>query len=178
MGLYNIIGTYSVPAVIFAVGIMLLLCDRDLFSEFVKGAASGAETCFELLPTLVILLVATGMLRASGALDGISGILERPLSLLGIPPEIIPTVILRPLSGSAANASVVSLFKECHPDSFAGRCVSVLMGSSDTIVYTVAMYFGAVGIKKTRHAIPAAVTVMLFCTALSVYLTVLFFGKS
>jgi spore maturation protein B len=157
---------------------MLLLCNGELFSEFVKGASEGAEACFGLLPTLVILLVATGMLRASGAIDVITDILEKPLAYLGIPPEIIPTVILRPLSGSAANASVVELFKECHPDSFAGRCVSVMMGSSDTIVYTMAMYFGSVGIRKSRHAIPSAVAVMIFCTLLSVWLTRLFFGNA
>ena len=156
MELYNIIGTYSVPAVLFAVGIMLLICDRGLFAEFLKGAASGAEASFELLPTLVILLVATGMLSASGAIEVISVILEKPMSYLGIPTEMLPTVILRPFSGSAANASVIALFKNCHPDSFVGRCVSVLMGASDTIVYTMAMYFGAAGIRRSRYTIPAA----------------------
>lgn len=171
----NIIGTYSVPAVLMITALLLLRTDKELFSEFLDGAREGVKAGCDILPTMVILLTAVGMFSASGAGELLSFVLEKPMTLLGIPKEILPTVIVRPFSGSAANASVLQLFSDVGPDSFAGRCISVIMGSTDTIIYTLAMYFGAVGIKKTRYAIPASFMTMLFCTIISVWLTKLFF---
>ena len=173
----NIIGTYSVPAVLFLVAILLLRKDKDLFFEFLEGTKQGMQTCIDILPTLVMLLTAVGMFSASGAKDILVSIVEKPANLFGIPSEILPTVIMRPFSGSATNASAMQLFTEIGPDSFPGRCISVIMGSSDTIIYTLAMYFGAIGVKKTRYAIPVSFLTMVFCTFISVWLCVLFFGK-
>lgn len=171
----NIIGTYSIPAVLLLVALLLLRRNKDLFSDFLKGARDGIQSCLDILPTLIILLTAVGMFSASGASGMLAEVLKAPMSKIGVPPEILPTVIMRPFSGSAANASVVQLFKDLGPDSFQGRCISVIMGSSDTIIYTLAMYFGAIGVKKTRYAIPASFLTMIFCVLLSVWLTRLFF---
>ena len=89
---------------------------------------------------------------------------------------MLPVIFMRPISGSAATAMINELFAEQGPDSFAGRAASVLMGSSDTIIYTLSMYFGAVGIRRTRHALPAAFLTLIFCTLFSVWITGIFFG--
>ncbi len=169
------IGIYSVPAVMVVVGIMLLASNSDLFSEFLEGAKEGMKTCVGILPTLIILITAVKMFSASGALDALCGILGKGAQLLGFPSELLPVMIMRPISGSAATATVKQLFESSGADSFAGRCASIIMGASDTIIYTFAMYFGAVGVKKTRHALPAAFLTLVFCAAVSLLLTKIFF---
>ncbi len=170
------IGIYSVPVIITIAGIILLLSNKDLFSEFLLGAKQGMKTCVEILPVLVILVTAVKMFSASGALDAVCNIFEAPLSKIGFPKEILPVMIMRPISGSAATATIGELFETSGPDSFAGRCASVIMGSSDTIIYTLAIYFGAVGVKKTRHALPASFLTLVFCAVVSVLLTKILFG--
>ena len=170
------IGIYSVPVIITVAGIMLLSSNKDLFKDFLLGAKQGMKTCVEILPVLIILITAVKMFSASGALDVICNLLGNGLSKVGFPKELLPVMIMRPVSGSAATATIGELFETSGPDSFAGRCASVIMGSSDTIIYTLAMYFEAVRIKKTRHALPASFLTLLFCAVVSVLLTKFFFG--
>lgn len=169
------IGDFFVPAVLTIVGLLLLFTKKDLFSEFLEGANEGLKTCLKLIPMFVILMTAVGMFSKSGAMTYICEMLSGILNKIGFPSALAPLMIMRPLSGSAATAMINNLFASQGPDSFAGRCASIIMGASDTIIYTLALYFGAVGITKTRHAYPASFITLIFCAALSTFLTYIFF---
>lgn len=164
-----------VPLVMAFVGLGMLFSKKDLFSEFLSGAKNGLETSFRLLPTLTALLAAIYMFNASGAAESLARFLSPFCVKIGIPAELVPLILVRPLSGGASNAVIADILTKYGPDSFAGRCASVIAGSSDTLLYIISVYFGAVSIKKTRHALPAAVLTMVFCVFLSCFLCRLFF---
>lgn len=165
-----------IPCIIAGVGLAMLISRRDLFNAFIEGAREGLNTGIKLLPTLVALIAAVSMFNASGASDAIAKLLEPICSFLGVPAEIVPFLIVRPVSGGASTAMVSELFNKYGTDSFAGRCVSVIMGSSDTIIYIIAVYFTSVQIKKSRHTIPVAFLTMVFCIFLSCMVVRLWFG--
>ena len=169
------IGIYFVPSVLTLTALILLFSKKELFGDFLDGAKRGFETAVDILPVFVILMTAVGMFRQSGAMNHLCSFIDPLSEILFIPSEIIPLILMRPLSGSAATATVNELFANSGPDSFAGRCASVIMGASDTIIYTLTLYFGAAGIKNTRHAYPASILTMIFCTLFSVMLTKVFF---
>lgn len=171
----EIIGMYVVPLIFLIVAAALLFSQKDLFFEFIAGAKDGAQTCFAMLPTLVILMTAVKMFSSVGAMRAMTDIADNVFSKIGFPKELFPLAITRPISGSAATATVNELFAKVGADSFEGRCASIIMGASDTIVYTLTVYFGSVGVKKTRHAYPAAFLTMIFCILFSVLLTKVFF---
>jgi len=123
----------------------------DVFDEFLDGASEGLLTVGKILPSLLGLLFAIEIFKASGALDLITFVLRPFLSKFGVPEEVVPLAILRPISGSGALAIVSDVFSEVGTDSFAGRCASVMMGSTETTFYTIAVYFGAAGIKKILY---------------------------
>lgn len=154
---------YLIPLLMGGVGLLMLNGRRTCFDAFVAGAREGLETAVRLLPTLVALLVAVGMLGASGAVEVISTGLSPALDALGVPRELLPLLLTRPFSGSAATATYASLLDALGPDSLAARCATVIMGSSDTAVYVITVYFSSVGVKRTRYALPVALLVMLFC---------------
>ena len=162
--LLNHVTAYLIPLLMGAIGVCMLFGKRPYFEDFVTGARSGLETAVRLCPTLVALLVAVGMLRASGALETVGAWLAAPLGMLGVPSELLPLLLTRPFSGSAATASFSALLDEVGADSLAGLCASVIMGSSDTVVYVITLYFSSVGVKKTRYALPVALLISLFCT--------------
>lgn len=168
-------GVYFVPAILTLTAIVILFSSKDLFSEFLKGASSGLETCVKMIPILVILITAVNMFSVSGAMKMICGFFSKLLSKTGFPEDVVPLMLIRPLSGSAATATVNELFRKCGPDSFAGQCASIIMGASDTIVYTLALYFASVGVTKTRHAYPVAILTLIFCGIFSVVLARVFF---
>ena len=145
------------PALLAAgVGGYALFCGTDVFSALTDGALQGLRTVGRIAPVLVCLLPAVGALRASGAIDAFTALLRPALSFLGIPPETVPLMLLRPMSGSGALAVAGDIFTACGADSPAGRTAAVMLGSSETTFYTVAVYYGAAGITKTRYTIPAA----------------------
>lgn len=135
----------------------------DVFSVFCSGASEGLKTTADILPALILLLISVGMLQASGAVELLTELLEPVCNAVGFPPECMQMVLLRPFSGSGAIAVYDGIASECGVDSFAGRVAAVLLGSSETTFYTVAVYFSAVKIKKTRYAVPAALAAD--CTA-------------
>lgn len=135
----------------------------DVFPVFCEGAAGGIKTTVDILPALVLLLVSVGMLRASGAVELLTGLLEPLCNLVGFPPECMQMVLLRPFCGSGAIAVYDGIAAQYGADSFPGRVAAVLLGSSETTFYTVAVYFAAVRVKNTRYAIPAALAAD--CTA-------------
>lgn len=126
-----------------------------VFDSFVDGAKEGVPLIVKILPFLVGMIVAIGMLRASGAIDSFTSLIKPFLDYINFPTEIIPLAITRPFSGAASNAVLVDIIHSYGPDSLIARTAAVLMGSTETTFYVIAVYFGAVAIKKTRHAIPA-----------------------
>lgn len=130
----------------------------DVFRCFCDGAAGGLRTTAEILPALVLLVISVGMLRASGAVELLTGLLEPLCSAVGFPPECMQMVLLRPFSGSGAMAVYDSIAGEYGADSLPERTASILLGSSETTFYTIAVYFSAVKVRRTRYAVPAAMT--------------------
>lgn len=130
----------------------------DVFRCFCDGAAGGLRTTAEILPALVLLVISVGMLRASGAVELLTGLLEPLCSAVGFPPECMQMVLLRPFSGSGAMGVYDSIAGEYGADSLPERTAAILLGSSETTFYTIAVYFSAVKVRRTRYAVPAAMT--------------------
>lgn len=161
----NTLSALIVPLIICAVGICGTINGTDVFAALSRGALNGLKTVMDMLPALIVLFPAVYMLRASGALGAFSELCAPVLTALGVPPETVQLAILRPLSGGASTAAAADIIKSCGADSLAGRTAAVMMGSSETTLYVIAVYFGAAGIKKTRWAIPAAL-----CADIAVFL--------
>ena len=147
---------YIVPLLLLVTALLALRKQENAYELLLSGAADGLKLLLTLVPTLVLLLTAVTMLRASGAIDLLSRWFAPVFRFLGIPPETAILVLIRPISGSAALAVGAELMAEYGVDSLVGRTVAVMLGSTETTFYTVSVYFGAAGIKKTRYAIPAA----------------------
>lgn len=128
----------------------------DVYDALTCGAEKGLKTLLRILPSLVALLTAVNMLRASGAMELLSKALAPVLTRLGIPAEALPLMLLRPMSGSGALAVGQSLMEQYGADSQIGRTAAVMLGSTETTFYTLAVYFGAAKVKHSRHAVPAA----------------------
>ena len=127
-----------------------------VFDTFLAGAREGLRASLKLLPTLVGLIVAVTMLRASGLLELLCGLLDPVAQGAGVPAELLPLALLRPISGSGASAYTLDLLQQFGPDSETGKIASVLSSSTETTFYAVAVYFGACGYKRLRHTVPAA----------------------
>lgn len=155
----------SMPLVIAAVAICALFKKTDMFPALTRGALQGLFTIKDMLPALTVLFPAVYMLRASGALDALARLLAPAMAYIRVPPETLPLALLRPISGGAATAAAAEIIKSCGADSLAGRTAAVMIGSSETTFYVIAVYFGAAKIKNTRWAIPAAL-----CADLAVFL--------
>lgn len=140
----------------------------DVYGNFTLGAEDGLKTAVKIIPQLVGLLVAVRALNASGALEIMHKIVKPLAAVLHFPAELVPFSLLRPISGSGSLAMATDIFKTHGPDSFFGRAVSVMMGSTETTFYTVAVYFGAVRCKNTRHTLKCA----LFADVVSAFVSV------
>lgn len=147
---------YIVPLLLLVTTLLALRKQENAYELLLSGAADGLKLLLTLVPTLVLLLTAVTMLRASGAIDLLSRWFAPVFRFFGIPPETAILVLIRPISGSAALAVGAELMAKYGVDSLVGRTVAVMLGSTETTFYTVSVYFGAAGIKKTRYAIPAA----------------------
>ena len=169
-------GSYAVPIVMACIILFGFLRSVPVFDTFVAGAKEGLASTVSILPTLVGLIMAVAMLNASGALDLLSNFLAPAARVLGLPQAVMPLVLIKPISGSGSTAILTQIYKDCGPDSFAGRVASVMAGSTETTFYAVAVYYGAVGIKKTRHTIPAAIVGDLTACIFSALTVHLFFG--
>ena len=145
-----------IPLLMIGISVAALSKKQDVYGALVEGGQNGLRILLSIAPALVMLLTAVHMLRASGAIDALSTLLSPVFSFLGIPPETAPLVLIRPISGSAALAVGADLMASYGPDSEIGRTAAIMLGSSETTFYTISVYFGASGIRKTRYAIPAA----------------------
>ena len=147
---------YIVPCLLLAASLLALRRRENTYDILLAGTAEGLRLMASIVPSLILLLTAVSMLRASGAVEEISRFLGPVLSLFGIPPETAMLVLVRPISGSAALAVGADLMRQYGVDSPIGRTVAVMLGSTETTFYVISVYFGAAGIHKTRYAIPAA----------------------
>ena len=149
-------GEYIVPLILAVTAVAALHKRENAYDVLVDGAAEGFKMLRTIAPALIVLLSAVGMLRASGALEAFSQVLSPALEWVGIPAETVLLMLIRPVSGSAALAVGAELIAAHGPDSLVGRTAAVMLGSTETTFYTISVYFGAWGIKKTRYAVPAA----------------------
>ena len=147
---------YVVPLLLLISCLGALRRQENAYDLLVQGGAEGLKILLSIVPALVILLTAVQMLKASGAMALLSGLLSPAFSFFGIPPETAMLVLIRPISGSAALAVGADLMASYGVDSLIGRTAAVMLGSTETTFYTISVYFGAAGIKKTRYAVPAA----------------------
>lgn len=161
---------YIVPAVLCAVGLLMLFSPDNLFAEFTSGAKEGLMTAVKLLPALVALLSAISMFTASGAADALSSLLAPLLSFFGVPNEAAGLVSIRPFSGGGATAMLSEIYERYGVDSFTGKCASVIAGSSDTVFYMFGVYFSSVKVTHTRTAVPCALATMFFCVIFGCFL--------
>ena len=165
-----------IPIVMLFAGAFMFFGKKDYFAAFCHGATEGMKTAAKLLPSLCAVMVALKMFVASGAVKLVTDLLSPVMKAVGIPGEMVPLLVTRPISGAASNGAFVSLMEQTGADSLPAICAAILMGSSDTLVYVIAVYFSGVGIRKTAHAVPVATAVMIFCVFFSCFLARLFFG--
>ena len=145
-----------IPGLLLLASVFVLVRRGDPYDALLTGGREGLETTVRILPALVMLLTAAELLRQSGAMAALSSFLAPAAGVLGIPPETLPLVLIRPVSGSAALAVGADLMAAHGPDSLIGRTAAMMLGSTETTFYTISVYFGAAGVKKTRYAVPAA----------------------
>lgn len=145
-----------VPCVLAGTALYGTLRRVDVYGALVQGAGQGLETLTRIAPALICLLTAVSMVRASGLLQALASWLAPVLGQLGLPPELLPLMLVRPISGSAALGVGADLINTYGPDSDLGRMAAVMLGSTETTFYTIAVYFSAAGITRTRYALPAA----------------------
>ena len=150
------VSTWAVPFLLVAIPLMGLVRKVKVYDVFVDGAKEGFNVAVKIIPFLVGILVAIGMFRASGAMDLLNAGLKPLLQSTGFPTELVPLAVLRTLTGSGSLAFTTDLIKTYGPDSLLARMASTMYGSSETTFYVLAVYFGAVSVKRTRHAVPAA----------------------
>jgi spore maturation protein B len=174
--LLDTLSAWAVPLLLAGIPLYALTRKVDVYAAFLEGAKGGFETGVRIMPPLVAVLVALGMLRASGALDAAATALAPLLDPLGLPASVLPLVVVRPLSGGAALGVVGDVLRSEGPDSYAGRLASVMCGSTETTFYVLAVYFGAAGITRYRHALPAALLADLAGMTAAVVVVRLLFG--
>lgn len=165
------ISNYIIPFIfLYIVGFGLLM-KVPVFQEFIKGAEDGFKVVLNIMPTLVGLMVAIGILRASGTLDLLSNLVKPITKLLHFPSELVPLVTVKLFSSSAATSLVLDIFKQYGPDSYLGRLTSIIMSCTETIFYTMSVYFITAGVTKTRYTLAGALTATFAGVAASVLLT-------
>ena len=171
------ITVYILPIVFVLILLFGLFNNVKTFDVFVNGAKKGVSTTFKIIPPLVGLFIAIAVFRKSGAMDLIVLAVKPLAKLFGIPSEVVPLALLRPVSGSASLALVADILNSYGADSFIGRVASTMMGSTETIFYTLTIYFGSIGIKNIRYTLAAALVADLVSVVASVWICTLVFGS-
>ena len=170
----GVLSLFVLPALIVGVPLYGLFKRVPVYESFVEGAKEGFGVAVRIIPYLVAILFAIGMFRASGAMDFLAAVLDPVLGLVGMPAELLPMAIVRPLTGSGSAAIVADLATTYGPDSLFARMGATMFGSTETTFYVIAVYFGAVGVSKTRHALPAGLiadgAAMLFAVWICLWL--------
>lgn len=176
VNIVDVLSIVAIPGLVLFIVIFGAIKKVKIYEAFVEGAKEGFNVGVRIIPYLVAMLVAVGIFRASGAMEILSSILSPVTRLVSMPAEALPMALIRPLSGSGALGVMSEIIKAHGPDSLIGRMVSVMMGSSETTFYVLAVYFGSVGISRTRQAVPAGIIADIAAVLISVWITNLIFG--
>lgn len=170
------LSNWAIPVIFFLILGIGALRKVRVYEVFVDGAKEGFTTAVKIIPYLVAILVAIAIFRASGAMDILIVGLTPILSPLGVPPEVLPMALIRPLSGSGSLGVMSEGLKTYGPDSLIGNMLSTMMGSTETTFYVLAVYFGSVAVRKTRHALPSALMGDLAGITMAIFICNLLFG--
>lgn len=170
------ISDYMIPFLFLYIIGMGLLSKKDVYDDFIEGAKEGFKVVIDIMPTLIGLMVAVGVLRASGALDLLAEAINPIMKILRCPGELVPLVLIKMFSSSAATGLLLDIFKEFGPDSYLGRLASIILSSTETIFYTMSVYFIAAGVKKTRYTLAGALVATFSGVIASLIVTKLVFG--
>lgn len=152
MALLEAASAWAIPLLVAFIPLYGYLRGVPVYEAFIEGAREGFDLVVRILPYMVSIFVALAVFRASGALDLLAGLLAPLTEALGLPPEVLPLVLMRPLSGGGALGVTAELLREHGPDSYVGRLASTIQGSTDTTFYVLTLYFGAAGVRDPRHA--------------------------
>jgi spore maturation protein B len=166
----------AIPGLMLGIVVYGVFKKVKIYEAFVEGAKEGFTIGVRIIPYLVAMLVAIGVFRAGGAMDFFGALLSPLTSLIGMPAEALPMALVRPLSGSGSLGVMSEIITAHGPDSLIGRMVAVMMGSSETTFYVLAVYFGSVSVSRTRHAVPAGIVADITSVLASVWLVNLIFG--
>lgn len=172
----NLISISIIPLIISIILISGYIKGVAVYDCFVEGAKEGVKSSVKIIPPLIAIFISIGLFKRSGAMDIIVSILSPIGKLMGVPKELMPLFIIKPISGSASLAVLKDIIASYGVDSFIGRTAATMMGSAETIVYTMAVYFGSIGIKNSRHTLPAALISHLAGTIASVVVCSIIFG--
>lgn len=166
----NFLSVFMIPLVIFYIVGYGLMSGRPVFEDFLEGGKNGFQIIVEIAPTIVGLMVAVGVLRTSGTLELIGELLKPVAGLFHIPAEIIPLSIVKMFSASGANGLLFDLFKEFGTDSYIGMSASILLSCTETLFYTVSVYFMSIGVSRSRWSVPAGIFVAVLSLFVSVWI--------
>jgi spore maturation protein B len=172
----NLVSYFVIPLMLVGFPLYGLFKRVPVYESFVVGAREGFQVAVRIIPYLVAILFAVAMFRASGAMDALTAALGPVLRPLGFPPEVLPMAIVRPLTGSGSAAIVVDMINRYGEDSIFVKMAAVMFGSTETTFYVIAVYFGAINIRKTRHAVPAGLIADIAAMILAVWTVRLLFG--
>ena len=172
----NLISYFVIPLMLVGFPLYGLYKRVPVYESFVEGAKEGFQVAVRIIPYLVAILFAVAMFRASGAMDALARFLSPVLEPLGFPAEVLPMAIVRPLTGSGSAAIVVDMINRYGEDSIYVKMAATIFGSSETTFYVIAVYFGAINIRKTRHAVPAGLIADVAAMIFAVWSVRLLFG--
>ena len=172
----NLISFFVIPLMLVGFPLYGLYKRVPVYESFVEGAKEGFQVAVRIIPYLVAILFAVAMFRASGAMDALARSLSPVLEPLGFPAEVLPMAIIRPLTGSGSAAIVVDMINRYGEDSIYVKMAATIFGSSETTFYVIAVYFGAINIRKTRHAVPAGLIADISAMIFAVWSVRLLFG--
>jgi spore maturation protein B len=170
------IAVLAIPLLIIGFVLYGAVKKVKLYEEFVEGAKEGFNIAVKIIPYLVAMLVAIGIFRASGGMDLLAKIVSPITDLIGMPAEVLPMALMRPLSGSASIGIMAELMAKYGPDSFIGVLSSTILGSTETTFYVLALYFGSINIRKTRHAVIAGVSADIAGILAALFIVRIIFG--
>ena len=171
MGFLLYLCNYVIPFTMFYIIGFAILMKRPVYDDFVEGAKSGMKTVAGILPTLVGLMVGVGVLRSSGFLDFLAGLLGPVTQKLGFPSQLLPVALVKLFSSSAATGLALDIFKEYGPDSKMGMMTSLMLSCTETVFYTMSIYFLTIKVKKTRYTLPGALLATAVGLIMSIILT-------
>ncbi len=176
MAILVTVSDWIIPLIIVGIIIYGLLKNINVYETFIEGATDGVKVILDILPTLVGLMVAVGMLRASGALDGLCILIKPLLKWSKFPVEAVPFALMRTFSSSATTGLMLDIFKTYGTDSFMGRLVSIMFGCTETVFYTMSLYYMSIKVTKSRYTLAGALLATLVGFIAAYYLTLFTFG--